>query len=216
MKPENESFAPYRAVSRAAVASFVFALISVVIFAGPTLAFFPLLGIGLAFLAFSNLRRYPEELTGRGLAWAGMAGSILLLVGGTGFHIYVYLTEVPEGYQRVSFSQLQPDRGSPMPVSNEALELNGQRIFIKGYTYPGEQLHNIKQFILVPDLGTCCFGGQPPPTHMIEVTLQDPHRISYAQRLRKFGGILKVDTRPKHVGEKLGEVYYQLDVDYVK
>ena len=60
------------------------------------------------------------------------------------------------------------------------MELNGKKIFMKGYVYPDGQRTNIKRFVLVADLGTCCFGGQPKLTHMVEVTLRDPYRVEYS------------------------------------
>ena len=86
---------------------------------------------------------------------------------------------------------------------------------MKGYVYPDGQQYNIRDFILVKDMGTCCFGGQPPLTHMIEVSLQGENRVAYAMRKRKLAGILTVDTRLKPV-TKLGGVYFRLEADYVR
>ena len=62
---------------------------------------------------------------------------------------------------------------------------------------------------------TCCFGGQPALTDMIEVTLQDPLRVDFSYGRRKLGGILKVSPNKKGVAG-LDGVYYQLDADYVR
>ena len=96
-----------------------------------------------------------------------------------------------------------------------AIELDGDRVFVKGYVFPGGQKENLKQFVLVPDMGTCCFGGEPKLTDMIEVTLQEPLRVDFSYRKRKLGGTLKVDSKLKPVSGVNG-VYYQLDVDYLK
>ena len=88
-------------------------------------------------------------------------------------------------------------------------------MFIKGFVYPGDRKEGLSSFILVPDRGTCCFGGQPPLTHMIEVRLEEPNTVDYSLRMRKLGGVLKVDTRKKAISG-LDGVYYQLDADYVK
>jgi hypothetical protein len=126
-----------------------------------------------------------------------------------------YATEVPEGYQRISFQDLQPDPAHPEPpVSPTAMELSGKKVFVKGYVYPERQQKDIKRFILVPDMGTCCFGGQPKLTHMIEVTLADPLRITYSLRKRKLAGELVVDTSLKPVSG-VGGVYFQLKADHV-
>jgi hypothetical protein len=64
-------------------------------------------------------------------------------------------------------------------------------------------------------MGTCCFGGQPKLTDMIQVTLADPLRIKYSYQRRKLAGVLKVDRRLKPISGLKG-VYYQLEADYVK
>jgi hypothetical protein len=150
------------------------------------------------------------------MAVLGLMLSAVMFVAGTTKHSYDYATEVPEGYQRISFANLQPVREHPeLPVSPEALQLNGKKIFVKGYVYPDGQKNNIKRFILVPDMGTCCFGGQPKLTDMIEVTLAGSNRIEYSLHKRKLGGVLHVDTALKPVSGVNG-VFYQLEADHVQ
>ena len=78
---------------------------------------------------------------------------------------------MPDGYIRTGFWELQPDPDRPeLPVSPKSLELSGKKIFIKGYMHPGvSSSGKVDRFILVPDMGTCCFGGEPKATDMIEV-----------------------------------------------
>lgn len=207
---------PYRRVSRLAVVSLVMVVFSLSAFLFPALAVLPLVGVLAGVLSLWGIRRYPRELTGTIPACIGITICGGLFIGSTAMHTAIYLTEVPDGYQRISFADLQPDeKHRELPVSERALELNGQRVFVKGYVYPGEKKSNLKKFVLVRDLGTCCFGGQPKPTHMIDITLDDPHRVDYNTGIRRLGGILKVDTRPKKVGD-LGGVYFQLEADYVR
>ena len=142
--------------------------------------------------------------------------STILFFGGSAFSAYSYATEVPDGYQRVSFYDLQPDPQRPeIPYSPIAEELIGHKIFVKGYVYPDGQQYNIQRFVLVPDMGTCCFGGQPKLTDMIEVTLEEPYRIEYSMRKRKLAGTFKVSARKKPI-DGLDGVYYQLQADYRK
>jgi hypothetical protein len=211
-----EDNASYRAISKAAVASLVLAVIS---FLG--LLFWPILvlavlGFFLGVIGYRSIRRFPLELVGKTPAVLGAGLCAVLFVGGVSKHSYEYATEVPEGYKRITFANLQPVREHPeLPVPPEALQLDGQRIFVKGYVYPDGQKTKIKKFILVPDMGTCCFGGQPKLTDMIEVTLADPIRIAYSQRKRKLGGILRVDTSLKPVA-KVNGVFYQLEADHLQ
>lgn len=212
---KEEGFEPYRAVSKAAVVSLILAVGSAIgILSAPFLAL-GLVGAGLGFLAWRSIALYPAELTGKPMAIFGAVLGSVFLVAGTSKHVHEYMTEVPEGYMRISFRELQPDKYSTMPVPDEALQLDGQKIFIKGYLYPDGQQDEIRRFVLVPDMGTCCFGGQPKLTDMIEVTLEDPLRVSYAVKKRKFTGEFKVSAQKKPV-DGLDGVYYQLTADWFK
>jgi hypothetical protein len=212
----TDEYRPYRALSRTAVVCLVLGLFSASALATPALLVLPIVSIIAGLVSLGKIRRYPDELAGRAVALGGLVLSGICLVGGGGFHAYVYATEVPEGCVRISFNDLQPVPEAPhLPVPPKALELNGRRIFVKGYVYPDGQQYDIKRFVLVPDMGTCCFGGQPKLTDMIEVTLRDPLRVEFARRQRKLAGVLTVDTRLKPVSG-LNGVYYQLDADYVR
>jgi hypothetical protein len=206
----------YRALCKSAVASLLLALLSLSALLGPLLLVVPALGLTFGLFALSKLRRFPDELTGKPAAWIGIVVCSLMFVGAATLHAVLYATEVPEGYERIAFDDLQPTAEAPsQSVSPRALALSGKKIFMKGYVFPGDQRFNIKRFILVADLGTCCFGTQPKLTHMVEVTLRDPYRVAYSYRKLKLGGTLKVDTRLKPVSG-VGGVYFQLDADYVR
>lgn len=212
----EDEYQPYRAVSKMAVICLVLSLASITAWIVAATLFLPVAGIVFGLVALGKIRRYPNELTGRLAALIGIALSSVTLIGGGALHAYVYATEVPEGYERISFNELQPDKrrlGEVVP--QRAFDLNGKQVFIKGYLYPDGQLYNIKQFVLIPDMGTCCFGGQPALTDMIEVTLKDPLRVEFARRKRKFAGTLIVDGSLKPVN-KLGGVAYRLKADYVR
>jgi hypothetical protein len=72
-----------------------------------------------------------------------------------------------------------------------------------------------KKFVLVPDLGTCCFGGQPPLTHMIEVSLSGEEYARKSYRKQRLAGTLHVNRSLKPI-EGLTGVYYQLKADILK
>ncbi|MGE0756089.1 MAG: DUF3299 domain-containing protein [Pirellulaceae bacterium] len=212
---DEDSFGSYRAISRSAVISLVLGILSVTAFSVPALVILPLIGFLAGWHGYRNIRRYPTELSGKIPAVIGTALSLILLVSSVSLHAFTYATEVPEGYTRISFDVLQPSSEHPdLPVSPEALELNGKKVFIKGYVYPDGQTAEIKRFVLVPDMGTCCFGGQPKLTHMIEVTLTGEDRIKYSFQKRKLAGVLLVDTQLKPVSGVNG-VYFQMQADYV-
>jgi hypothetical protein len=203
-------------MNRAAVASLALAVLSIPALLFSTLLALPIAGIILGLVAIRSIKRYPEEWSGLRVAHAGVISCMVVAVAGAALHITEYVTEVPEGYERISFYELQPDKDRPdLPVPPKALELDGKRVFVKGFVYPDGQQSNITRFVLVPDRGTCCFGGQPKLTDMIEVSIVSDDRLRYSLQMRKLAGTLHVDTRLKPVSG-LGGVYYRLDADYVK
>jgi hypothetical protein len=75
--------------------------------------------------------------------------------------------------------------------------------------------YEAKKFVIVPDLGTCCFGGQPPLTHMIEVTLTGDQYAHKDFRKKRLAGTFSVNPYLKPV-DGLQGVYYQLRADILK
>ena len=203
----------YKAISRAAVLSLVLGIAGLLAWIYPLLTILAILAAVCAFVAFRNLRAYPSELTGK---WCAVAGAILgggLAIGAPVRHTYVYYTEVPEGYERVSFSVLKSPTGAPDVPTNEAMQLDGKKIFIKGYIHSTSlSSMNAKTFVLVPDWATCCFGGQPPLTHMIEVRILNDKYASRSYRQHSLSGTFHVIPQMKYV-EGLTGVYYVLEAD---
>jgi hypothetical protein len=217
---EGAEQVPYRAVSRAAIVSVVLGGVSLLALIFPSLLVLPLVGLVLGLVGLSTIRRYPTEYTGSRLAVLGTALGAALFVGGTARHTYVYLTEVPEGYLRTGFWELQPDPDYPEygPISKTAADLSGKKIFIKGYMHPGvASLGKVDHFILVPDYGTCCFGGDPPSSHMIEVKVPDAgNRIPYSRRLIKLAGEFAVSPPANQSLKMKNPVWYHLEVHQVR
>ncbi len=209
-------YAQYRTISLSAIATVVFAIVSITGLLIPPLLVLSVFGTLLGFYSVLTLRNRQDEFTGLGMAKIGLALCLLIGVGGIGWNIYDFATEVPEGFERISFYDLRVDPSYPnWPIPPTALKLNGAPIFVKGYVYPDQDFGKTKRFVLIPDLKTCCFGGQPELTDMIEVTLQDPLRVEYSLRLRKLAGKLKVSPVKKRI-KNLDGVYYQLDASYIR
>ena len=136
-----------------------------------------------------------------------------LLFGSTGMarQYYEYATEVPEGYARISYAELQPPEGERTDmVPSDAMALDGKKVFIKGYVYPGQKMQGITQFLLVRDQGTCCFGGNPKITDRIQVALGDPHGFAFSNGVFKVAGTFHV-TPPSRAVDAGGAVFYHLD-----
>ena len=209
---------PYRALSRAAVASLIFTVLSL---PGLLETFAPmlvlaLLGIAAALVGLRSIRCYPNEYSGRELAMFSLLACLAILIGGIARHTYVYLTEVPEGYERVHFYTLQQDQDLPDSPTQAAFDINGKQVFIKGYIHPSSGGGVLRQFILVPDLGTCCFGGQPRSSDMIEVTMLGGQTVKGGMTRRKLAGKFTLNEVPRQVTDFDNIVFYRLRADIAK
>jgi hypothetical protein len=206
----------YRSVSRAALMSLVLALVSLLGFIFPSLLVIAIAGLLLALVGLNSIRRYPEEYSGKVPAVLGAIACVGIFLAGIGYHSFVYATECPADAERVSFYDLNPpSKNDPAIPTEKAISLDGKKVFIKGYVYPDGQSNNIQTFVLIPDLGTCCFGGQPRLTDMILVTLRDPERTVYNQRKRGVTGVLRVDPNLKPL-QGLTGVYYQMEAEKIQ
>jgi len=205
----------YRAISPLAAASVAAGLLSVLALLDWALGVIPAVGILLGLLGRRSILRRPEELTGLRLAKVGIVLSVLFLVVGWSRLTYVYFTEVPDGYQRLSYQALQPDTSVPGELFPPAArELDGQRVFIKGYVYPGPQTRGIQRFLLCRDNGDCCFGGQPKLTDMISVELKEPLRLDYATRPFAVGGTFRF--KPSRSPDGQFAILYHLEADVLR
>ena len=178
-----EELAPYRAISRSAVISAVLAAISLplVVLAVVSMRFqvgdaVPLgfVGAFLAVLAFIlgviGARADPplsHRIHGRP---AGQNRHDRRRVAGHRRQCFGVPSPIapkcPTATTASASGSCSPIRSSPsLPIAPKAIELTGKPIFIKGYMHPGvASMGKVNHFILVPDMGTCCFGGQPKPT----------------------------------------------------
>lgn len=200
----------YRALSGVAIAATALAAFSPLAFFDWWLAVVPVLGMVLGGVALRDIARRPAALSGRPLAGAAILVSFLALVGGLARLASVYAAELPAGFARLSYAELQPLPGDPpTAVPESALAADGRDVLLKGYMYPGKQTHGIRQFLLVRDQGDCCFGGNPKITDRVLVTLAGPPGIEFTPRLVKIAG--RFHVRPAGAPELGGGVLYHLE-----
>jgi Domain of unknown function (DUF4190)/Protein of unknown function (DUF3299) len=217
--PEAAEITQYRSISRAAIMSLVLGFASIGGLGFSSLLILPVVGLVLGLVALSTIRRYPMEYTGGRIAATGIVLCTLLFVVGASWHTYDYLTEVPPGYIRTGFWELQPDVDRPeLTVSPKSLELSGKSVFIKGYVHPGVASRGkVDRFILVPDMGTCCFGGDPKATDMIEVFVPDPaNRLAYSRKRVKLAGKFEVSNESSQRMQMKNPVWYHLELREVR
>lgn len=207
----------YQSVCKPALLSFLVAFFSLGALLFNSLIVLPIIGLILFFFALRSFRRYPREMVGRKLMWIGGAANFILLVSSVGWHTYCYNTEVPPNYERILYSFLKPEKGSKTPWSLRAEDLDGKRVFIKGYVRPGLKKKGLKDFILVGDWGECCFGGNPKINEIITVSFTNDLRIDYSLWQRHIGGVFRLHKDYKRTSEKdVPRAIYSIEADYLK
>ena len=208
--------AAYRSLSALAVAGLVCGVFSMLVIFGWTLAAVPVAGILFSRAALKRIRRAPEELSGAGLARTGMGLCLFFWAGGYLWLSYAHAKDVPHGYTAVAYEELQGDASTGgRSIPQRAMELDGKKIFVKGYMYPGRQQLDLKQFIISRDNGRCNFCmPNPTPTDLVHVTLAGDLRTDYTTHIIALGGTLHVETDPEKIARK-GTAYH-IDAEYLR
>ena len=219
----------YRALHVGAIAGLVLGLLSVftIITAAGSLEAcllvcpIPLVGIFVSLRAWAQIVRQQDQYTGSKLALVGLGLSSFFLVSGVAYGAYVYATEVPDGYQRISFSGMKPnarDQRASVQIPQEIADLEGQKVFIKGYIRPDSMRvrTNAKGFLLVRDNNQCCFGDVSKVKYydQVIVAMQGSLSVDYTSRILRMGGTLHV--HPENIDRGPGAPVFTLDADYVK
>lgn len=181
----------------------------------------PLAGLFVSLSSLRAITAAPELYTGKPLAQAGALLSAFFLLTGVGYAGYVHATEVPDGYERISFVEMKPSEANMVNrelVPPEVLDLveSGEKVFIKGYIRPDsiKYKQNINQFLLVRDNQECCFGDASKVKFFdqIRIQLATGMTTDFSRGLFRLGGVLKVGPGDPQIGAPLT---YLLDADYV-
>lgn len=213
---ENSAEFDYRPMPVLIPVCCAFAFFSLTAFMIDWLLAVPVFGIVLAVGALWQIHRSAGGYGGHRAAWALLGILLAELLGAGAFHAYSFVTELPEGFQRVNFSndiskyELKTVNGEtqvPAPVQ----ELNDQPVFLKGYMYPTREMQGLSRFVLCKDMGQCCFGGNPKPTDMIVVEMSGNQTVDHRTGLVSVAGVFRT-----HTDVKPGDLnpVYQLDCTY--
>lgn len=208
----------YQAVHPLAVTSVVLGALSILTVFGSTVAAWlclapiPLGGMALGWQALKQIRKAPDEWIGRRLAWSGAVMSLVLWITGTACVVLTPFSEVPYGYQWVSYEMLQPDPLKPTePIPQTALDMQDRKVYIKGFMQPRRQQTGIKDFILCPSNGECPFCiPNPKRTEMIRVRLQGDLETTFTTHQVGVAGRFRVDM------DDPSGIPYALDGEYVR
>lgn len=225
--PGNDATLEYRALYSGALLSACFGLMSLFMLAvteflelAAQVAIIPVAGILISLFALRKIRANRDIYTGKPLALFGLVMSSLLLVGGLGRAAYIHATEVPDGYERISFLTLKPDQKDEeagRPVPKEIVDLLGKPIFIKGYIRPDsvQSRSGIGEFLLVRDNNQCCFGDLQSVKYFdqIAVQLTPPLKTDFSRDVFRLGGRLIV--LPHNLGRGADYPVYALEADYI-
>ena len=210
--PDKQPAARYRALSNSAIVSLIFGVLSVLVLFGWYFAFVPAAGIAAGWFARQRIRENPEEMTGLAFAWTGLGLSVACWACGYGWLLLGRIREVPFGYERVEYSDLQPDpsvSGEQIPPS--AFRFQDRKIFVKGYMAPTRQQTRLKRFVLCPAIPDCPFcPANPKPTEKILVTLSGDLEAEYTVHEIRVGGTLKIDPEAR-IG-----IPYSMEADYLR
>ena len=148
-----------------------------------------------------------------------MALSLFFLISGVGYGGFVYATEVPDGYERISFGEMKPDdleERNGVIVPSDITELEGKKIFIKGYIRPDSITvqRGIDRFLLVRDSNQCCFGDMAKLKYydQIMVAMVGDKRVDYSQGVFRIGGTLHIE--PEYAVPGSPKPVFSLKADY--
>jgi len=73
-------------------------------------------------------------------------------------------------------------------------DLNGKKVLMTGFMLPIDEVQNIKEFLLVQSLWSCCY-GQPPDIHgIVRVVMPKEKRTDYFFDPLKIIGTFKVEA----------------------
>lgn len=212
----EQELQPYRAISKAAIASVAFAVLGLFAFSAPIFVILPVLAICFGLTGLSTVRRLPDEFVGKSIAMTGLIAGLLVAVSSSSLHMYVYATEVPADHERISFYELKPKSRAATGFSDRAAELDGKQVFLKGYVRPGNDKSNLSTFVLTGDFGDCCFGGNPKINEIVGVRIMTDQTVDYGLRLRKVIGTFRLNRQPKYVGQKdVPSVLYEIEATKV-
>ncbi len=204
----------YQAINPFSVGSVVLGVVSVLSFFHWGFLILPLTGVLLGVAGLVNLARVEGARVGVYLSCTGIGLSLLLGVGLYGLSVYRYYHTTPPGYLLVDYNLLESDDPNK-PFPDTAYELEGERVFIRGYMYSSRQQTGLRSFVMSRDNGVCAYClPNPKVTDQVFVKLAGDREAAYTTRLIGVGGVfsMKLDD-PKR---KYGGVVYHIEADYLR
>ena len=100
-------------------------------------------------------------------------------------------------------------KGMPKTVG----KLDGKTVMMTGFMLPIDEVENIKEFLLVQSLWSCCYGQPPDINGTVRVVMKGKKRIDYKFDPIKIVGTFKIKAT---VEDGFCVDIYQLDTDNVE
>jgi hypothetical protein len=119
-------------------------------------------------------------------------------------------------YVRLTFADLSQWDLDPKDVQVPAsiLALAGKDLDVVGYMLPYGNPDSVEEFVLVKDLGSCCFGQAPLPHHLIECKFEPGKKTVYVPGPVRARGRFRVEEHRQ--GQFLISLYAMTVADCVE
>jgi hypothetical protein len=186
----------YKPVPPYAPLAAVIAIVSATALYAEIVVLLALAGMFVGGFAVLRIRKANGALGGKNWARIGLFGSTIFFFTGIATHTYAYMTEVPEGHLRVSFSRDISAKqfayvNGVRELHPDVAPLDGKKIFIKGFMWNTQKQTGLEDFVLLKDNGKCCFGGAPKPYDMMVVKMKNGKTVNKLAGLVSVAGTLK-------------------------
>lgn len=207
----------YRPIPILAPVSMFFGVCSLTAFLGIYGIILGFFGIIFGTVSLMIIRRGNGELGGKWIAQIGFLLSASMFITGIALQSYHYSTELPPGFQRVHFNGDISKKGFQFDRGQRALHpdvagLKDKKVFLKGFMWNTSKSTGLPAFLLLKDNGECCFGGDPKPTDMIWVEMQEGKKVdAMLDVLVSVAGVLRCDPNAPP-----GKPVYRLEATQVE
>ena len=114
-------------------------------------------------------------------------------------------------FEDISAWDLDP-KDIQVPASITAL--HGRTVDLVGYMLPRGSIDAVKEFSLVRDIGSCCFGQSPLPQHIVECTFEEGKHVAYVPGPVRVRGVFRVEEH--RLGQYLISVFAMTVTDCVE
>jgi hypothetical protein len=120
--------------------------------------------------------------------------------GGDGSHTGAFraapVLKPPPGYEVVTWKTIGGfEYTEGMKLPDDVLALHGKKVAVAGYMMTFSEVENIRHFLLVESLWSCCFGVPPNVNQVYEVKIAGPRGVEYSSLPVMLLGTLEVGER---------------------